>query len=170
MFASVVGEEVIKSSIIYDNVRQISEQLMILSMESGEDLVITRRYYGMYTVLLKILMHMQQQFINNIDEVYQPRIVEIQNNVQDVNRSTRDLMRQNNNSQHQQHLQANLRAQQLTLKAATLYQQHLQNQRAKMAAGIAKNSTRLCCCQQYLPNCDSEQRIYRLTAYQPAGF
>jgi len=68
LLSSVVGDDIIQSSIVYDNVKQISQQLMTLTTESGEDLDISQRYYGMYTVLLKTLVHMQQKFINNIDE------------------------------------------------------------------------------------------------------
>lgn len=139
LMSSVVGDDIINSSIVYSNVRQISEQLMVLTEESGEDIEISRRYYGMYTVLLKILLHMQTQFIQQVDEQYLPDIENIMTEVEAVSKNTLRLMSDGQNAT-QPHLQANLAAQDLTLKTARLYRQHLQEQRAKMVQ--AKNKTR----------------------------
>ncbi|OAD22666.1 hypothetical protein THIOM_001519 [Candidatus Thiomargarita nelsonii] len=46
LLSSVVGDDIIQSSIVYDNVKQISQQLMTLTINSGEDVEISQRYYG----------------------------------------------------------------------------------------------------------------------------
>jgi hypothetical protein len=77
LMSSVVGDDIIQSSIVYANVRQMSEQLMVLTEESGENLDMTRRYYAMYTVLLRVLLHMQQQFMTKVEQEYLPNIERI---------------------------------------------------------------------------------------------
>jgi len=143
LLSSVVGDDIIQSSIVYDNVKQISQQLMTLTIESGEDLDISQRYYGMYTVLLKTLVHMQQKFINNIDEKYLPKITTIEADVQDVNAITRNLLRGERDKNRRQHLSANLEAQNLTLKTSRLYKKHLRGQRRKVVIAMEKTTADL---------------------------
>jgi DNA-binding transcriptional regulator YbjK len=138
LLSSVVGDDIIQTSIVYDNVKQISQQLMTLTINSGEDIEISQRYYGMYTVLLKTLLHMQQTFINNIDGKYLPKINQIVADVQDTNAITRNLLRGERDKNRRRHLAANLEAQKLTLKTAALYKRHLIGQRGKMVKAMDK--------------------------------
>lgn len=139
LLSSVVGDDIIQSSIVYDNVKQISQQLMDLTVKSGEDIETSQRYYGMYTVLLKTLQYMQHTFINNIDEKYLPKIAQITANVQDLTATTQNFLRGNLDENRRQHLLANLEAQNLTFKTAMLYKQHLIKQRRKII--IARDKT-----------------------------
>jgi len=139
LLSSVVGDDLIQSSVVYDNVKQISQQLMFLTINSNEDVDISQRYYGMYTVLLKTVLHMQQQFIDNIDEKYLPKIEQIITDVQNINANTQNLLRGERDKNRRQHLKANDQAQLLTLQTAGLYQRHLIRQRSKVI--IAKDKT-----------------------------
>ncbi len=138
LLSSVVGDDIIQSSIVYDNIKKISQQLMTLTIDSGEDLNISQRYYGMYTVLLKILLHMQHSFINKIDEKYLPKIAHIMEEVQNVTYTTQNLLRRETEEMRRRHLLANLEAQQLTVKTAHLYQKHLMEQRRKIVQAQEK--------------------------------
>lgn len=142
LMASVVGDDIVESSVIYANVRQMSAQLMTLTEESGEDLEVTRRYYGMYTVLLRVLLHMQQQFIDKIEQEYLPNIDRIASEVDTVRKNTEQLLK-TASPERQAHLKANLGAQALTLKAAGLYREHLEAQKAKMFVAYTKTQSDL---------------------------
>ncbi|MCK5718978.1 MAG: hypothetical protein KAH84_03390 [Thiomargarita sp.] len=143
LLSSVVGDDIIRSSIVYNNVKQISQQLMTLTKESGEDLEISQRYYGMYTVLLKALLHMQEKFISNIDNNYLPKIQQIVLDVQDIKANTRILLSAELNKNRRLHLLANLEAQKLTLQTSALYKKHLTGQRRKIAIAYDKTNTDL---------------------------
>jgi len=136
LFASVVGDDIIQASLVYENVKLVNEQLMALTVSSKEDFTISKRYYGMYVVLLKILFHMQDNFVNDIDSKYIPKIAEIVADVQTIKAKTQNLLR--GNDKHRNSLLANLEAQQLTLKTADLYKQHLASQRQKMVTARDK--------------------------------
>jgi|GEM_PF-241469 len=143
LFASVVGDDIIQSSVVYAHVKQMSEQLMQLTIKTQEDLAVSRRYYGLYTILLKVLLHMQNTFINNIDGVYLPKIEGIQRDVRELQVSTQKLMREQSDKSSVQHLQANTKAQELTLKTARLYQQHLLQQKQKITVSRQKTEANL---------------------------
>lgn len=140
LLSSVVGDDIIQSSIVYDNVKKISQQLMKLTISSKENIEISKRYYGMYTVLLKTLLHMQETFISNIDDKYLPKIEKIVAEVQELNADTRYLLRGETDKNHRKLLLANLEAQDLTLKTAALYKQHLIAQRGKMVIAMQKSA------------------------------
>jgi hypothetical protein len=139
LFASVVGDDIIQASLVYENVKLVNEQLMKLTVSSNEDFNISKRYYGMYVVLLKILFHMQDSFVNDIDNKYIPKITEIEANVQNIKIITQNLLRKEDSAKRREHLLANMEAQKLTLKTADLYKQHLNKQRQKM--WVARNKT-----------------------------
>lgn len=132
LLSSVVGNEIIQATVVYDNVKKINQQLMKLTTQSEEELSISKRYYGMYTVLLKILLHMQETFIGQIDDYYLPKINEIIANIHQIKQETAALLINEVKEKRKSYLLANQQAQELTLKTAHLYQQHLENQRQKM--------------------------------------
>ncbi|HHB93036.1 MAG TPA: hypothetical protein ENK59_07500 [Thioploca sp.] len=139
LLSSVVGDDIIQSSVVYDNVKKISQQLMVLTKNSGEDIEISQRYYGMYTVLLKTLLHMQVTFTKNIDTKYLPKIAQIVDEINIINETTRNLLSGEVDKNHRLHLLANIKAQKLTLQTAEVYKKHLNRQRDKV--NIAKNKT-----------------------------
>ncbi|HRX69982.1 MAG: hypothetical protein H6973_02905 [Gammaproteobacteria bacterium] len=141
LLTSVVGNDIIQNTIVYSNVRLVSQQLMELTTKTGEDLNISKRYYGMYTVLLKILLHMQNSFITEIDQVYLPRIAQIKNETVKLMANSRNLLYREADDNRRTHLKANIEAQELTLKTADLYSQHLGEQRRKMI--VARDKTQI---------------------------
>lgn len=141
LLTSVVGNDIIQNTIVYSNVRLVSQQLMELTTKTGEDLNISKRYYGMYTVLLKILLHMQNSFITEIDQIYLPRIAQIKNETVKLMANSRNLLYQEADDNRRKHLKANIEAQELTLKTADLYSQHLDEQRRKMM--VARDKTQI---------------------------
>jgi hypothetical protein len=129
LFTSVVGDDIIQSAVVYANVKRISEQLMKLTVETGEDLAVSKRYYGMHTILLEILLHMQQVSIYQIDQRYLPAIERILSEVDEISANSRRLLQVQTDPSYRKHLLANLEAQQLTSKTAALYRRHLLAQR-----------------------------------------
>jgi len=138
LLSSVVGDDIIQGSVVYANVKEISQQLMKLTVDSGEDFNISKRYYGLYTILLKILLHMQNTFIHRIDESYIPKINDIVNEVDNVRSNTKRLLKETKKEAHRKHLLANLEAQDLTVKTADLYKRHLLGQREKVESANRK--------------------------------
>ncbi|WP_353570587.1 hypothetical protein [Candidatus Albibeggiatoa sp. nov. BB20] len=139
LFASVIGDDIIQASLVYENVKLVNEQLMKLTVDSEEDFTISQRYYGMYVVLLKILFHMQDSFVNDVDNKYIPKITDIVTDVQSIKTTTQNLLSKEDNNKRREYLFANLDAQKLTLKTANLYKQHLTSQRQKML--VARDKT-----------------------------
>ncbi len=140
LLSTVVGDNLIDLGIVFSNVKAITAQLEKLTEESGEDLQSARRYYGMYVILLKSLHQMHLQVEQAIAGKYLPQIDAIADQAQQLMERTKALWEQAAPAQRRI-LSANLRAQRLTLKAAALYRQYLNEQgRQVTAARVALES------------------------------
>ena len=132
MLTTVVGDNLIDLGILFDNVKVITGQLERLVEESGEDLQSARRYYGLYVILLKSLRQMHLQVELAIANSYIPRIDAIAQRAAELSTQTQALLKQN--PDRQAILQANLDAQRLTLEAAEIYRQYLDEQGRQITA------------------------------------
>jgi hypothetical protein len=136
LFSTVVGDDVLDMAQAFLQVRRLTGQLEALTAESGEDLPIARRYYGMYTVLLGSLEHMHGQLLDAVDQRYLPQIQTIRERAKELRRDTRRLMVEEPSPV----LAANLQAQALTLDAARRYADYLKDQRRQVAASAERLS------------------------------
>ena len=130
LLSTVVGDEVVDMTVAFEQVRRLTGQLETLTEESREDLPTARRYYGMYTVLLRVLERMHTTLIGGIDRRYLPQLQGIENRARALGRETRALQARGNSPV----LEANLEAQQLTIDAAGRYGDYLKRQRSQVAA------------------------------------
>lgn len=132
MLSTVVGDNLIDLGILFDNIKAITGQLERLVEESGEDLQSARRYYGLYVVLLKSLRQMHLQVEQAIANNYIPRIDAIAERARQLSAQTQDLLKQAPDKQ--EILAANLDAQRLTIEAAGVYRQYLDEQGRQITA------------------------------------
>lgn len=126
LLSTVVGDNIVDLGIVFDNVRAITQQLEQLVRDSGEDLNSARRYYGMYVVLLRALERMHRDVERQIDERYIPQIDAIAERARALSAETRDL--KESQPEKADILAANLEAQQLTIRAAAVYRDYLDDQ------------------------------------------
>jgi hypothetical protein len=132
LLATVVGDNIVDLGIVFDNVKTITRQLEQLVRDSGEDLQSARRYYGMYVVLLRALERMHQDVEQMIDERYIPQIDAIAERARKLSSKTREL--QQEQPDKSDILAANLEAQQLTIRAAGVYRDYLEDQAEQVRA------------------------------------
>ena len=132
LLSRVDANDIIKMSVVYDVLADITQQLMELTKEFDEDINQARKYYGMHVVLLKMVITMQQSYINKLGHHYLPKIAKIKHDTLQVNLQTRALLRSEKQATQRKVLQNNLNAQQLTLKVTQLYSEQLQKQKQKV--------------------------------------
>ncbi|AUB82927.1 hypothetical protein [Candidatus Thiodictyon syntrophicum] len=130
LLSTVVGDNMVDLGILFDNVKSVTNQLEQLVAQSGEDLQSARRYYGMYVVLLRALERMHQKIEEAIGEQYIPQINAIITRAEQLTGETRDLQRSSPGKGEL--LAANLEAQRLTIEAAGVYRQYLNDQKAQV--------------------------------------
>ncbi|MBK1695335.1 hypothetical protein CKO09_11400 [Chromatium weissei] len=130
LLSTVVGDSLVDLGILFDNVKSMTQQLEKLVVDSGEDLQHARRYYGLYVVLLRAFARMHIQIEAAIREQYVPQIERIVTQAETLSSETRRLL--NVSPEKRDLLNANLAAQQLTIEAAGVYRQYLDEQRRQV--------------------------------------
>jgi hypothetical protein len=136
LLSTVVGDDLVEMAAAFDNVRRITVHLETLVVESGEDLAAARRYYGMYTVLLRVLDRMHGRLLRTLDEDYLPGLDAISQRTEELLAHTDALLgqaSQGSDPQRRGVLAANREAQTPTLEAAQRYREYLLAQRAALA-------------------------------------
>ncbi len=124
---TVNGEDFLQLTVAFEAVKGVTTQLQQLTRESGEDIQTARKYYGMYTVLLRILDHLQRKFIDDIVIVHLPKLAEFETSAQrNIDQATETLSEGGDRSI----LERNIEANKLTLEAMGLYRRYLLKQRA----------------------------------------
>ncbi len=132
LLSTVVGDNIVDLGIVFDNVKAITRQLEQLVRDSGEDLQSARRYYGMYVVLLRALARMHRDVEQQITERYIPQIDAIAERARNLSAETRELQRAQPDKAAI--LNGNLEAQQLTIRAAAVYRDYLEDQAEQVRA------------------------------------
>ncbi len=126
LLSSVSGDDFISMCIVFDNVKMVTEQLRKLTEQTGEDLASAKRYYGMYVVLVKVLDRVQKQFIRKIRDVYIPQLQKFSERAQSNIAEARRLIEAGQGDAAI--LQANIRSNELTQRAAEYYADYLRQQ------------------------------------------
>jgi hypothetical protein len=149
LLASVATDQYVSLASAYANIRDLVEALEQSTAQSKESLEVARRYYGIYTVLLKILVAMQQDAESAINDEYLPQLARISDETASLMDDARRQLRKIDSADHRRVLEANIEAQTLLLQAAELYRQHLQQQlravqatrrETEIAVGVAENT------------------------------
>lgn len=125
LLSTVIGDDLIDLGIAFDNVRGLIGQLEGLLVDSGESLDAARRYYGMYAVLLEVLLTMHDTMLDTVAH-YRQRLNAIDERTRALMADSRRLKRIS--ERHQAVLAANIEAQQLTLDSARRYSDYLREQ------------------------------------------
>ena len=134
---SVTGDDLLKNTIIFSNVKSIVTKLEALSQNETNSLEITRRYTGMYLVLNDLLIHTQEELVKKIDGEYKPKLNLIAAEAQTLRkdalaRSTRKAY----TPEQRKSFQANAKSNEMTIQVANLYGDLLNSQRESTIKAI----------------------------------
>ena len=104
LLSRVDGDDIIQMSVVFDVLKKITQRLMQLTRESGEDIQQARKYYGMHVVLLEMVNYMQDKYIEQVDKIYIPRIDTIINKTLATRNTAQARLKEENRSRTQNHL------------------------------------------------------------------
>jgi len=130
LLESITGDEFVRISVIFDNAKQFARELEQLTDQTGEDLETAKKYYGVYLMLLKTIDQLQNKFIDNVDDVYYPKLDQYAQEAKQNIAEARQAIRAGGNAKV---LENNIFNNQITYDAAMFYKQSLANQKSQMA-------------------------------------
>ena len=134
---SVTGDDLMKNSIVFSNVKIVVEKLEELSQNETNSFEITRRYTGMYLVLNDLLIHTQEELVRKIDNEYKPELALIIKEAEKLRKDALTKSNQNVYSKAQREsFAANAKSNAITVQVANLYRELLESQRLSTSESI----------------------------------
>jgi hypothetical protein len=138
LLTSVTGDDIFQNTVVFANIRHVVEKLAELSREDGDNLEIARRYTGMYLVLNDILIVTQEGLIEKIETDYKPRLALVRAEAEKLREEAAGRAKQGQYTESQRKtLEANARANALTVRVAGLYADLLESQRRSVLATLS---------------------------------
>ncbi len=134
---SVTGDDLLKNTVIFSNVKSVVTKLEALSQNETNSLEITRRYTGMYLVLNDLLIHTQEELVRKIDGEYKPKLNLITAEAQTLKKEA--LSRSNQkaySAEQRKSFAANAKSNEMTIQVANLYGKLLNSQRESTMTAI----------------------------------
>ncbi|ACS80447.1 hypothetical protein [Maridesulfovibrio salexigens] len=129
---SVTGDDDVRLVSVFNNVKLITTELQRLTAEANENIEMAKRYYGMHTLLLRILLNLYDNYEQKIENVYLVRIAEIVKKQEELIQRTVEKI----NSEPVKYraiYKTNLAAQGLTVRTAKMYDDYLRRNKIRVA-------------------------------------
>lgn len=144
LLVRVDAKDIIKMTIIFDQVKAITRQLEKLMQTNEDNLSASKKYYAMYVVLSEMIVYIQNNYMSQLENSYLPGVQLIIDETQRIKSKTDALLKSAESHRKKVYIN-NIAAQQLTLKTANLYYTHLQQQLLKMenAAKISQQDLQM---------------------------
>ena len=132
LLTRVDGDDIIQMTLVMDTLKYVTQQILHLMQESNEELKQARKYYGMHQVLLELVVHIQQKYIDKCNNEYIPKINKIITDSENMIAQTKRLKAQEEDPRRAAVYAHNLKAQAWTLEVAKRYRKDLILSRDKM--------------------------------------
>jgi hypothetical protein len=105
---------------IFAIIAGITTQFAEAKRQSGENLEVTKKYYGIYLGLLELQMHIQSAYLQKVDTEYLPGVVTISNEASALIAETEAKLR-TSAPEHEAGYRQNIRSQQFTVEVTSAY-------------------------------------------------
>jgi hypothetical protein len=132
LLSSVSGDDIVTMAVVFDNIKHLTTQLQDLTEESGEALEVSKRYYGMYVVMVQVMDRIQKTFIRDINEKHIPKLNGFVSQADANIGQARALIELDGGDREL--LKANIASNHLTRETAHLYIEYLQRNQDLIAA------------------------------------
>lgn len=137
LLAGVTADDVAAMYAVYGNIRLFSDKLTELMEQGKDDLSVARRYYGIYSLLLRTCVVMNESFVEKIDGKYLPDLKLMAQSAQALREDlTNQSMDRSLTARQRQLVQNNIESTDLTLQAIGAYCVFLEDQRDQAKSNL----------------------------------
>jgi hypothetical protein len=132
LLVRVDSDDILQMMIIFDISKKIIVQLQTLMSQSGDNIKLARRYYGMNLVLSETAIYIQDRYIHSINQRYIPKLKRIITRVKELQKETSKLLKNSQKNYEKDIYKKNLQSQSLTLDTANLYINNLNREKRQV--------------------------------------
>jgi len=131
LLSRVDAGDVSRMTTIFAIISSITSQFADAKVQTGENLDVTKKYYGIYLGLLELQIHIQTEYLQKIDAEYLPGVQDIGNEARDLMAETQVKLRASDKG-HQMGYRQNIKSQQFTVDVTDIYANALRADRSKV--------------------------------------
>ena len=141
----VDGDDIIQMSVVMKVLNKITEQILVLMKESGEEPSQAKRYYGMHLISWQLVYYIQQKYIDQVNQEYIPKIDNIIQKTEQMMNRTSSLIDKEIERDKRLIYQKNFGIQKETQKVAMVYRRQLLDAQKEMkkAQSITNSNIKL---------------------------
>ncbi len=132
LLSSVSGDDIVSMAVVFENIKNVTAQLQNLTQQSGEALDVSKRYYGMYVVMVHVMDRIQKSFVRDVREKHIPKLKAFSKQADENIAQARSIMELKGGDPVL--LSANIESNKLTQQTAILYIDYLQRNAALIEA------------------------------------
>lgn len=133
LLTRVDGGDIIGLTVMIKTVADMTEVLKTLMAENAGSLEFARRYYAASLVLRELIVHAQNGYIDRVDELWLPRLDEIDQQLADAINSDRESLSDEHSATRKRIFETNIQQSQRALDILHLYRERLVAQRERVA-------------------------------------
>lgn len=131
LLSRVDAGDVSRMTTVFAVISSITSQFADAKVQSGENLDVTKKYYGIYLGLLELQLHIQTEYLQKIDSDYLPGVQRIGNEARDLLAETQVKLKSSEEN-HQSGYRQNVKSQQFTIEVTDIYADALRADRSKV--------------------------------------
>jgi hypothetical protein len=132
LMSRIDAGDVTRMATIFVVISAITRQFESAKKESGENLGVTKKYYGIYIGLLELQMQIQSTYLSKVDEQYLPGVARIAEEAKGLVAETQ-LKIKKHKDEHKGQYRQNISAQEFTINVTKIYSTALRADREKVA-------------------------------------
>lgn len=131
LLSRVDADDIIRMTTVFAVVAKMTEQLAATMRESGENLDVTKKYYGIYLVLLELQVYIQDIYLARLKDEYLPGIKKINQDANELLKETRKKLK-NSEEKQRPHFEKNVQSLEFSIKVTHIYEVALQSDTKKV--------------------------------------
>lgn len=124
LLSRIDAEDISRITSVFAVAHAIAQQLAQAKQISGENLEVTKKYYGIYIGLLEIQEEAQTRYIDKIEKIYLPGVRKIKDEAVTLRKSTSRIL-DNTEGKHREAYQRNISSQDITISVTDEYEKSL---------------------------------------------
>ena len=133
-------DDILQLTLVFNNLKIVTEQLGRLMEATKNDIKATKKYYAMYVILSEMIVYTQKQYLNKMDNIYLPKVTRIVNDAEAIQIKTKMLINSTKDANSKKILDSNYKSQILSAKTASLYKKQLNQQHQKIQSALKKSN------------------------------
>lgn len=133
-------DDILQLTLVFNNLKIVTEQLGRLMEATKNDIKATKKYYAMYVILSEMIIYTQKQYLNKMDNIYLPKVTRIVNDAEAIQIKTKMLINSTKDANSKKILDSNYKSQVLSAKTASLYKKQLNQQHQKIQSALKKSN------------------------------